>query len=358
MQKKVNPKTAAFHGLWYVSLMKRGTICSATNFPAWKKYKPQRRWLESLYEEKKVTHEQYAELSQHFPVGFANRRRDSLELQREEHARAVRARVSTELEALHKANFFKEPRSFVEIDLFLGHFDNEPRDRRPFLAIIGATQTGKSILGASILRRRALQLGLSQESFLEVTVEDDERLDFSELNVTTHSGVLLDGVTDVRLLKVHREVLQGRPKVTRGGRSATMVYSYPYTLCRVPVIVTLDLSAANLHMFRTNHWLKDDKNVIKLWLREPAFARPGASVRPAETPEEKMRGWSVEETVSFLRGCDLEGPAATCYTSAVAGADLLELTREELINDVKLTPFAAQKIVKARDRFLVSGHVF
>jgi hypothetical protein len=136
------------------------------------------------------------------------------------------------------------------------------------------------------------------------------------------------------------------------------VYSYPYTLCRVPVIVTLDLSASNLHMFQTNHWLKDDKNVIKLWLREPAFASPGGNVRPTETPEEKMRGWSVEETVSFLRGCDLDGPAATCYTSAVAGVDLLEITGEELVNDVKLTPFAAKKIVKARDTFLLCGHVF
>ena len=189
-------------------------------------------------------------------------------------------------------------------------------------------------------------------------MEDDEHLDFSELNVTTHSGVLLDGVTDVRLLKVNREVLQGRPKVTRGGRSATMVYSYPYTLCRVPVIVTLDLSAANLHLFRTNHWLKDEENVVKLCLRAPAFVRPGGSVSPAETPEYKMKGWSVEETVSFLRGCDLEGPAQTCFTSGVAGADLLQLSEQELINDVKLTPFAARKIVKARDSFLVSGRVF
>ena len=248
--------------------------------------------------------------------------------------------------------------SLSQRDRFLKYFDNEPRDRRPFLAIIGATQTGKSILGASILRRRALQLGLSEQSFLEVTVEDDEHLDFSELNVTTHSGVLLDGVTDVRLLKVNREVLQGRPKVTRGGRSATMVYSYPYTLCRVPVIVTLDLSAANLHLFRTNHWLKDEENVVKLCLRAPAFVRPGGSVSPAETPEYKMKGWSVEETVSFLRGCDLEGPAQTCFTSGVAGADLLQLSEQELINDVKLTPFAARKIVKARDSFLVSGRVF
>ena len=68
-------------------------------------------------------------------------------------------------------------------------------------------------------------------------------------------------------------------------------------------------------------------------------------------------GWSVEETVSFLKGCDLEGPAQTCYVSGVAGADLLELSEEELINSVRLTPFAARKIVKARDSFLAQGRV-
>jgi len=46
------------------------------------------------------------------------------------------------------------------------------------------------------------------------------------------------------------------------------------------------------------------------------------------------------------------------FTSGVAGADLLQLSEQELINDVKLTPFAARKIVKARDSFLVSGRVF
>ena len=37
---------------------------------------------------------------------------------------------------------------------------------------------------------------------------------------------------------------------------------------------------------------------------------------------------------------------------------MLEITGEELVNDVKLTPFAAKKIVKARDTFLLCGHVF
>ena len=87
---------------------------------------------------------------------------------------------------------------------------------------------------------------------------------FPLAQVTRHSGVLLDGMSDVLILKRNREVLQGRPKVTKGGRSATMVYSYPYTLCRRAVVVTFDLAAANLHLLRTDHWLQNPHNVIQL----------------------------------------------------------------------------------------------
>ena len=43
---------------------------------------------------------------------------------------------------------------------------------------------------------------------------------------------------DALLLKENREALQGRPKLTKGGRSATMMYAYRYTLARRAVVVT------------------------------------------------------------------------------------------------------------------------
>ena len=47
--------------------------------------------------------------------------------------------------------------------------------------------------GASVLERVGAVLGIVPPIFLEVTVEDDDHLDFSGLNVTKHGGVLLDG---------------------------------------------------------------------------------------------------------------------------------------------------------------------
>ena len=48
-------------------------------------------------------------------------------------------------------------------------------------------------------------MGIVPPIFLEVTVEDDDHLDFSGLNVAKHGGVLLDGVGDAMVLKKHRE---------------------------------------------------------------------------------------------------------------------------------------------------------
>ena len=48
----------------------------------------------------------------------------------------------------------------------------------------------------------------------------DDHLDLSEYNHNKHAGVLLDGVGDVCVVKRNREMLQGRPKECKGGKSA------------------------------------------------------------------------------------------------------------------------------------------
>ena len=53
-----------------------------------------------------------------------------------------------------------------------------------------------------------------------------------------------------------------------------------------------------------------------------------------------------------MKEVDLEGPAQICHASGVAGADLLSLSAEALVHDVRLTPFVARKVVAAREAFL------
>ena len=147
--------------------------------------------------------------------------------------------------------------------------------RHPIFVIVRATNLGKSLLTADVMRKVARVLGLTpndsqaassedaaQQPYLEVTNEENTELDLSDYDLTAHAGVLLDGVGNARFLKKNREVLQGRPKVCKGGKSGTMIYAYPFTLRRRAVVATFDLSAANLRMLRTDHWLSDARNVL------------------------------------------------------------------------------------------------
>ena len=60
---------------------------------------------------------------------------------------------------------------------------------------------------------------------------------FSFGKVRSHGAVIFDGVGDLLLLKENRECLQGRPKLTKGARSATNIYAYTYLDNKVGRIV-------------------------------------------------------------------------------------------------------------------------
>ena len=327
-------------------------MASSTNYQPGHAYHPPRAWLDGLYDEGKVSHTQYMDLSKQFPVGYAARKRDCEDLLRDEHLFAVKKLIKKEKEDLTAAGFWKPPRPFPEVDLLLETHTGEARDRRPLLAIIGGTQTGKSLLAASVLEKLAVLYGLP--GYLEVTVEDDGHFDMSDFRVDEHAGILLDGVGDVEVLQRARETLQGRPKPIKGGRSATMVYSYTYTLCRRAVVATFDLSARNLHLFKFDHWLSDSRNVIQLDLTSPAWETGASASTQPRSREDQMRSWTVAETGRFLKEHDLAGPAEQAWRSGVNGADLLQLSPEDLCSEVRLTPFAARKVAAAKNAFLAS----
>ena len=343
-------RVAALHGLYYCTAKKTGSINSATNHEPWKKYEPLKAWLTGLYDSHKLTHEEYIALSAQFRTGHSKRKRDVLELQRDELERAVRDHVKMVQQALETEDPLLAPRRFPTAERFISSFSFAARRRRIYV-IIGGTHSGKSLFGHYMLLEIGKILGV--DSFLEVTVEDDAKLDFSGFDIRRHAGVQLDGVGDACILWRNREVLQGRPKECKGGRSATMVYSYPYTLASRAVIVTMDLSARNLDMFRTNHWLSDPANCEVLRLTGPAYVAPSASVaRAAVAPRDAMAAWSVRELHDFLQDQDLAGPAAHLQSQGCSGGDFLSLTPRDFERDLKLTRFAARKLVAARDRFL------
>ena len=77
-----------------------------------------------------------------------------------------------------------------------------------------------------------------------------------------------------------------------------------------------------------------------------------AAPEPEPERSEQMRSWTATEVVAFAKARDLAGPAATLFASSVDGADLLGMTQGVLVRQVRLTPFAAAKVLRVRDAFL------
>ena len=258
---------------------------------------------------------------------------------------AVDEHISKEMALLEASEPLQEFRVFPEVDAFVDGF-RVARRRRPILLAVGGTNTGKSLFAASVLKRVGQVVGAP--GFVEVTVESDEELDFSGFNHRAHAGVLLDGVGDACTLLRRREVLQGRPKKCQGGRSATMMYAYPYTLARRAVVVTMDLTAKNLHLVRSNHWLKDPRNVALVWLTGPAWVTPASSAAAAAGASTETR--SVAEVAAFYEGHDAAGLADTLRRNAVSGADLLAFQgAHEVARELNMSAFVARKLLSLRD---------
>ena len=129
-----------------------------------------------------------------------------------------------------------------------------------------------------------------------------------------------------------------------------MRFSYGYTLARRAVVATLDLSARNLHLFQTDHWLSNPKNVVQVWLHAEAW-QTGSPVPP---PPSRLgvSAWSVEALAAHLACADAEGLAQQLRNNSVTGADFKALTENDYINDLKLTRFAARKLVSLKGMLL------
>ena len=142
----------------------------------------------------------------------------------------------------------------------------------------------------------------------------------------------------------------------KGGRSGTMIYSYPFSVCRRAVVVTFDLSASNLDLLRRDHWLADPRNVLQLHLSAPAWlSQEPTAATPTTSPKEQMAAWTVDAVAEFLTSHDLRGPAGTLQHAGVNGADLLAWTTvAEVEADVKVVPLTARKILACRDELLAT----
>ena len=205
---------------------KFGSLRSWTNYYPFKHYAVEVWWLDNLLKAEKIDREVYLTYCARIGIGFARRLGDVRAAQRFEKELAMQAAATVAARSLQRN--LRPVKQYEAVEEFLGLFSGAPLHRRPLLAIVGGTNLGKSMLAANVLQRLGEIVGAPE--YVEITVEMNEHLDVSDFDVRRHSGILLDGVGDAFILKANRESLQGRAKLSKGARSATMMYSYVYTL--------------------------------------------------------------------------------------------------------------------------------
>jgi hypothetical protein len=130
VRSDVTPRTVACHGLWYVTVMKAGTLNSATNYKPFVHFCPQKVWLQKLWDNKKLSHEQFLSLSLTFRTGHSARKREVMDLQHDESADAAHTLVTSELSALHRHQPLRPLERFEVVEQFIAQLDNRPSWRR------------------------------------------------------------------------------------------------------------------------------------------------------------------------------------------------------------------------------------
>ena len=80
--------------------------------------------------------------------------------------------------------------------------------------------------------------------------------------------------------------------------------------------------------------------------------KTGALQRCSVRGSGHIEEWRVDEVTDFLNNQDLRGPASVLNANGVNGHDLVNATFQELTSAVRLTPFAARKVLSARDAAL------
>lgn len=251
-------------GHFYCWAWKPGTLKVQTSgYEPWVDYPVKGFWLDDLWSQHKLCHEVYLDYASKVRVGFVNRLRQVEAIKEREKATSLkqkRMQVITQLAPLRKA--FKTD-VLDALRPWASQYSSN-LERYKFLVLRGASRTGKSTLARGL----GQALGLGSRPFVQ-TVQSASSPDLRSYNPELHDYVVFDNVNDVRFVLDYRALFQANTDVHSLGDSRTGIYSYDVWLFRVPLVVTVDLSAKwNQH----DPWIKENCNEVFLqgpsWLED------------------------------------------------------------------------------------------
>lgn len=240
---------------FYTWAPKVGTLFVSTNWRPFQDYRVLGKWLDDLWTDGKLDHSTYDDLSLKVRVGYAGRKRDLEAVLANERERKVDqqvAEVKTDLAQLtapfrHFAAVTAWEDSYLHLNF-----------RWKLLVLVADSASGKSNFAEHLFENPCV-----------LTVEDATNLDLKNFDKDLHDGLVLDNVNSWGQLLSWRAVLQARNAKSRGGQSATNVYSYVQYLYGVPVVATVDLDAPDSHLVdslnkKHSKWLCKNCTFVRL----------------------------------------------------------------------------------------------
>ena len=137
------------YGHFYVVVDKIGSVDYWTNYPPFDAYGVEGWWLDNLLKQGKLDRAEYLKLGAKVVIGFQKRLADMRAVERFERDCAVDAHIAAEAALLEA--MVRPMKQFEEVEQFVAQF-RIAKQRRAILVIIGATNLGKSMLAAAVLR--------------------------------------------------------------------------------------------------------------------------------------------------------------------------------------------------------------
>jgi len=249
---------------FYTWAPKLGTVFVSTNYLPFRDYRVQGKWLEDLWGDHKLSHDDYESLSLRVRLGHSTRKRDRDLVRAEETEARMLAKKRDIDEALKKITkpfrIFDQVTAWEDSFLKLGF-------RWKILVLTADSSSGKSTFAEHRF-----------DNPYVLTVEDAEILDLRGFESEVHDGIVLDNVNSWGQLLRWRAKLQGRNAVNKGGQTPSGMYSYPQHLFGVPIVATIDLDAPDKYLVdpqdaRCSNWLVTNLQILRLAPGEAFFDR-------------------------------------------------------------------------------------
>jgi hypothetical protein len=261
---------ATQHGHFYVSVDKRGTLYTDTNYPPWESdWVPEAWWVVSLWREHKLEHDKYMSLSIALRDGHDRRKANAEIVQAAELAQLYLAEKKLAMKMLsERAKPFKPLPPSVEA--WKMHYE-ELDDRYKMLVLHGPSRTGKSRLAKSLFG--------SSDTFV-VDIQHAAHPDLRGFRRHQHKAILLDEMQSAEFIVGNKKVLQAHVDGAILGQSATQLYTYEAFLWRVPIVITTNNWNYESFDAADRDWIQ--ANCIEVLVDTPVWKEQGTPPRAGE----------------------------------------------------------------------------